>query len=593
MDQLKDVLLRAERIGVIGSPSSTGSLTIDILGAAADKRLVGNLSFFTYNQDGRNHYALGQITEIELRNVWTEDPTMRGLIRQKERVDPVTEKQDTHTAKMMVSAVFGEESGQFKPSILGTVPSTGTPISLMNEELMNNLLHKYRSELFYLGKVYASTTKVKMPMWFRHFGDVQSGGAGEAYHIGIFGKTGSGKSILALTMMLGYARHKRMSLFVFDPQGQFSKQLNRPEIRSILKNKISREVEIVNLYNLILTGEELFKKILINSDFLRRWCNIIHPDNQNRAVLQIERILKGQTERPRGQQQLNPASKSFNPWDYYRREAFDQVWNAILAQDLIQKQIYTSEDSRNAMVQTMQGVNVEEAYGEWKRIANLFSYQGKKKPRKIKDIIEEVVDKGKIEGKFLVIDLSETSVPEDIFWNDQMRYVVIGEFLSRLQKEAEKLYKKDELLDTLVILDEAHRLAPREKTDNEQSERLKALLIDAIRTTRKYGLGWMFISQTLSSLDKEIINQIRIYIFGYGLGWGIERQSLREIIGGAEESIRLYQNFNDPQSSLENPEYSFMTIGPISPLSFSGTPLFFTAFNYPEEFIKTNFGTNN
>ncbi|GAH90903.1 unnamed protein product, partial [marine sediment metagenome] len=95
----------------------------------------------------------------------------------------------------------------------------------------------------------------------------------------------------------------------------------------------------------------------------------------------------------------------------------------------------------------------------------------------------------------------------------------------------------------------------------------RSIFIDAVRTTRKYGLGWIFISQTLSSLDREILNQIRIYIFGFGLGWGIERQALREIIGGAKEAIRLYQMFRDPQSGLGDREYPFMTIGPISPLS--------------------------
>ena len=68
-------------------------------------------------------------------------------------------------------------------------------------------------------------------------------------------------------------------------------------------------------------------------------------------------------------------------------------------------------------------------------------------------------------------------------------------------------------------------------------ERIKEQLIDAVRTTRKYGLGWMFISQTLSSLHREIINQTRIYIFGFGLGWGIERQALNEIIGGQREAM--------------------------------------------------------
>ena len=38
-------------------------------------------------------------------------------------------------------------------------------------------------------------------------------------------------------------------------------------------------------------------------------------------------------------------------------------------------------------------------------------------------------------------------------------------------------------------------------------------------------------------------------------------------------------------------EYPFMTKGPISPLSFSGTPLFFTAAEFPSDFFKENFKT--
>lgn len=99
----------------------------------------------------------------------------------------------------------------------------------------------------------------------------------------------------------------------------------------------------------------------------------------------------------------------------------------------------------------------------------------------------------------------------------------------------------------------------------------------------------MFISQTLSSLHREIISQIRVYVFGFGLGWGTERYALTDIIGGAEDAIQLYQMFRDPQSSLGERTYPFMTIGPISPLSFSGTPLFFNALKYPDEFLRMNF----
>jgi len=115
-------------------------------------------------------------------------------------------------------------------------------------------------------------------------------------------------------------------------------------------------------------------------------------------------------------------------------------------------------------------------------------------------------------------------------------------------------------------------------------------LIDAARTTRKYGVGWLFISQTLSSLHREILEQLRILFFGFGLGMGTEFRALGELVGGRSKALDLYQLFRDPHSAFDTKsrEYSFMTIGPVSPLSFAGTPLFFNAFNTADDFLKTN-----
>ena len=103
---LDQLLSSVERIGVIGSPSTTGELSLDILGAAVGRKLVGELALFRFVQDSAPHYALGQITEVKLRNIWHEDATMRSLIRQRGRVDAVSERQDTHQGEMTVSAVF-------------------------------------------------------------------------------------------------------------------------------------------------------------------------------------------------------------------------------------------------------------------------------------------------------------------------------------------------------------------------------------------------------------------------------------------------------------------------------------------------------
>jgi ATPase family associated with various cellular activities (AAA) len=54
---------------------------------------------------------------------------------------------------------------------------------------------------------------------------------------------------------------------------------------------------------------------------------------------------------------------------------------------------------------------------------------------------------------------------------------------------AEKFFKERQSLNALVVIDEAHRLAPRELPKEDDAARgVRALLRDAARTTRKYGL---------------------------------------------------------------------------------------------------------
>lgn len=508
---LRKAFDNAEKIGVIGSPSSTGQLTIDILGTAVNKGLVGSLSVFSFSQDSCDHYALGQIIEIVMQNIWAQDPTIRGLIRQKGRIDPITERQDTHIARMTVSSVFAKRSSAVEQSMLGTVPSTGTSIRVLNEDIMSSLLANYVKHLFHLGMAYG--TNVKMPMWFKHFGRDDLG-AGEAYHIGIFGKTGSGKSVLAKMIMTAYSRHKGMAIFVLDPQGEFTKDFreNSP-LKTVLQDKLSRSVQIYDLHNLVLTGDDLFKRILVNSGFLNS-LGIYLDTNKMQAANEIVAILKAKGVYAH----LGPA---IPPYKAHTRQAFDRVWDALQTDDVLRR-IYSMPDLRDRVKTYVEGADPEEYYRLWARIANLFKFEGNSKA-KIKDLVAKIHDKDKTEQDIVIIDLSEKNIPEDILWNDMMKLVLIGEFLEKITQKAEEVFKKDELLNCLVIIDEAHRLAPRDKTENEDLDRVKDLLVDAVRTTRKFGLGWMFISQTLSSLSRDLLDQIRIYVFGFGLGWGIER----------------------------------------------------------------------
>lgn len=571
LTNIKEILDNMENIGVVGSPSSTSELTVDILGTAVNKGLVGKFSVLNYYQDGMEHYALGQITEILMQNLWTQDPTMRGIIRQKGRVDPITEKQDTHTAKMIVSSVLAEGENSIEPSIFGTVPATGTYIRLLDKEIMDALLADYLEEIFYLGKTYGA--EFNMPMWLKHFGKGKFG-AGEAYHIGIFGKTGSGKSVLAKMMITGYAHHKNMSIYILDPQGEFSTEFSsNSEIVSIIEENLERDIKIYTLQNVVFDyNERLLKKLIASTNFYDK-LSIWSKNHKERFMNGFISILKGK----------NSIEEEIKPWNYYKRNAFNRIWREIGTNKFLGKAVGT-RPPRERIKTAWENLDPNEMYYIWSGITSLFKYR--EKGIKISELLKNVSEKGSL----IIIDLSSREKPKDIIWNEKIQLIAIEQILSKINAQAEEKFKEGGNLNSLVVVDEAHRLAPREKSEDEDIELIKSIFIDAVRTTRKFGLGWMFISQTLSSLHREILNQIRIFIFGFGLAWGLERLALQDIIGGAREAIRLYQNFRDPQSGLGKREYPFMTIGPISPLSFSGSPLFFNALNYPGEFLKINFG---
>lgn len=207
---------RNQDVAVIGSPSSNTELTLDLLLEATEERMVGALTAFHASQNGTPIVSVGQVVGIELRNRWHEDSVFRNLVKRTGEIPPITNRQDTRIADLVVGATFRQGSDGYEPEVLGMVPPTGTRVFRVDQALLDQLLSVYREEIVYLGNAYAND--VLYPMWFKHFGS-GSGGAGEAYHIGVFGKTGSGKSGLAKMMLCAYARHPQLGILVIDPQG--------------------------------------------------------------------------------------------------------------------------------------------------------------------------------------------------------------------------------------------------------------------------------------------------------------------------------------------------------------------------------------
>ncbi|MFQ6003071.1 MAG: hypothetical protein ACE5KJ_04930 [Candidatus Zixiibacteriota bacterium] len=317
----------------------------------------------------------------------------------------------------------------------------------------------------------------------------------------------------------------------------------------------------------------MFEQILFESLFFER---LTIPKGENREL--ACRILSDK---------LQKAKVKLK--ELCTRDSFNKAWG-LLKDERVQKVFYRTEASRFRFGTALEEADPNEFFrGYWGPVTELFR-EDRTGAKSVNKALSWLLNPETETKPVLVVDLSKEQA-KDLFWNDKIQALVIKRLLDGLTQTAEYFYKEGQSLNALVVIDEAHRLAPRELPPDDTAARgVRNVLVDAARTTRKYGLGWMFISQTLSSLHREIIGQLRIFFFGFGLALGTEFISLKEIVGGDPNALKLYQSFRDPHSAfdIESRQYAFMTHGPVSPLSFAGTPLFFTAFNNAEEFLEIN-----
>lgn len=578
---LEDSVLRGTAdVAVVGSPSSNVELTVDLLQEATEERLVGALVHFAATQNGRPVETVGQIVSVELRNKWHEDSVFRNLIKRTGQIPPITSRQDTRTACLAVGATFREDADAWEPDVLGMVPPTGTPVCRIDQGQLDRLLAAFKDEIFYMGRAYAND--VLYPMWFKHFAS-GPGGAGEAYHTGIFGKTGSGKTGLAKYLLTAYARHPELGILVIDPQGEFSIELGGKRVGEqgfaidAAMRQLRRPVQRYTLRDIQLEQWDLFEDLLVSQKFCQRALGIPTASVDN-ATLAAEIMVKAIKARFKIDSLNTP----------------DALRVALTAAKDKADRIYATKERASRLVERIDeslGTEFEDiGRSAWQPLCKLFA-AGKGR-RKLFGIVDDLIKSSNRLGDarpLVIIDISKEGGDKRIWSDDFQRRVLVLLLESLVNAAADGL--GDRSANTLVLLDEAHRHAPSGGLEpGSHAQRLRSVLRQAVRETRKYGVGWFFISQTLGGLDNEIVQQLRSLFFGFGLALGDEYRKLQEFAGGDRNAMDLYRAFRDPQSAPRPDlrEFAFMAVGPVSPLSHSGKPMFFSAFNDPAEFADAN-----
>jgi hypothetical protein len=568
-------------MGITGSPSSTLEVVIDITELTKTDRTLGQMVYVCVEEDGRNVLVIGQVIEIETKNRWHEDPAFKGVIKRHGSLPHLSGAADNRIATISVQACYDLGSENPEGYILGTSPSTGVKVYKMDNEVMGTLMIGNKESITYIGKVYG--TAVDLPFWFKHFDkdDDQNKeyGAKDAYHIGVFGKTGSGKTVTASMMLLGYAKNfHNISILVLDPQAQFilDKDLLpgtslKTEIERTMKYKSYKILEDVCLPE---DDTELFADLLLNNGFIQKAFRLNTEEKRKLAADSIARYLEGyitykNVKLSGVQDKVGLFKEMCKRFTTPKGKDHDEKEFSSYIMDIYSQKEYRAKLSAR-IKWLLQNIDTEVILkAKWSSSLELFDTKKSNGQEKtpIKDIVDKIVAEN---GNFIVLDLSQKA-GEVENENLQARFVTLIE--NGIVEAGADFYGKGKKANSLIVMDEAHRFI----STGSKDERIKELteeIVDSVRTTRKFGIGYMFITQTIESLDEEILRQMRIFGFGYGLTSGQELKKVSEIVNNPA-AIKLYKSFIDPSS---NGKFPFMFFGPISPLSFTGSPLFIEVY---------------
>jgi DNA helicase HerA-like ATPase len=561
-------------VAVIGSPNSTTTFTVDILETARNRALDHAWVTFEvterYNGKTYRKRALCQLGGIVTRNRWHEDPTIRAVIKHQGALPALSGESDLTAAQLSALGVFllDDQGHVVRRTTLSTPPPSGTPVYPADAGTLQDLVHT-EPGIFYGGQ--SPGDGLPVPLTLRHFGSTEAGGFGEAVMLGIFGQTRSGKSILAAQLLAGFAANPSLGILVLDPQGEFGRDRfaagdHRVDfsLRRLFGNlRTRREVEVVTTDDIALEGAEAFTELLRRSGFFES-LGFKGANKEREAAARLAGLLAELTDgdgRHRPIRDLHAADLPLLIRDLAR---FADVIYAT------RPGTTPGEGQRAADVLARFGLDETRLRRIWNDALRAFRSDDGRLP------LSQLIQKVLAERAVVVLSFAQDGA-------DDTPYFLLNEILSRLRYVIHRSFQNGQTSNALVLLDEAHLFAGEHAAESADGARTRSLLAQSIRMTGKYGVGWMFVTQTLHDFDKTILRQLQVKIFGQGFKLGADREYVETELG--REGFARYCSLPDPKRTGR---YTFMITGPIVALGSLGTPLVLQGFRAAEDLMRAN-----
>jgi hypothetical protein len=561
-------------IAVIGSPNSTTHFTVDILEAARDRALDHAWVTFEvterFNGKSYRKRALCQLGGIVTRNRWHEDPIVRAVIKHQGALPALSGESDLTSAQLSALGVFllDEQGHVLRRTTLSTPPPSGTPVFPADALTLQDLVHT-EPGIFYAGQ--SPGDGLPVPLTLRHFGSTEQGGFGEAVMIGVFGQTRSGKSIMAAQLLAGFAANRDLGILVLDPQGEFGRDrfaandhrvdFSLRRLLGSLRNK--RDVQVVSTDDVALEGAEAFTELLRRADFFES-LGFKGANKEREAAERLASILSELTDAEGKRRPIRDLRAADLP---------------LLAKDLARfaDVIYATrpgttpgEGQRAADVLARFNLDEIRLRRLWGDALRRFRTDDGRVP--LSQLIQKVLS----DRAVVVLSFAQEGV-------DETPYFLLNEILTRLRQVIHRSFQNGQSSNALVLLDEAHLFAGEHASESSDGSRTRTLLAQSVRMTGKYGVGWMFITQTLHDFDKTILRQLQVKLFGQGFKLGADREYVETELG--KEGFARYCSLPDPKRTGR---YTFMVTGPIVALGSMGTPLVLQGFRGVDDLMRAN-----
>jgi hypothetical protein len=580
----------APKVALVGSPSTNFEVTLNLNSLGRSTPLVGTMLALVNPLGEGFELAIGTVTEVTTTNKWMEEDSFRGVasIAEDDAITFSGDSGDLRNAKIRLQAAWRKNSpdSDWIPSgpSLRMSPATGQPVRLLDGRVIGELT-KSVEDKHYIGHL-GGAESLPLPLSIPDF----SGPAG-AIHLGVYGQSGSGKSQMTAYLLAGQMRHPNLGMIIVDPQGQWAAEEGMAFSLQGFAAELGKDVRVLRISEHLQLSRDasLFTTLLGKTRFLKEVTKM-SEETQNLVLEEMAKVIK-----------------DMEDWHLEdSKPLMLRVFNTLIdPQAKYMSRIYADETRQDRLREAIQEIvdsekRAKEVLRLFAPIHNLFqptNPMGGARHSLWAEISSVFERDGISPAPLLILDMSSKAPPGmdddlamaaadayEVLENDSVKAAILRNLFATLKRASEAKFRDGVNLNTMVILDEAWRYAPSpQHTDDPEIVELTRELAGYARDTRKFGIGWLYISQSTRSVNLSIWEQMTMRVFGFGLS-GIDLDKIAEIVDD-KSSLRLYRAFGNPRATGR---YPFLLTGPVSPLAANATPIVLTVYTDFQDFRNDN-----